>query len=131
MFQNNMKKLAKENTNFREVVYTGKHSQLVLMSLQPGEDIGDETHAAIDQIFDFVDGEGEAVIDGTRQPFKEHDMVVVPAGTRHNIKNTGKGSLKFYTIYAPPAHPDGTRHSTKAEAEKAEAQHHVAPSAVF
>jgi mannose-6-phosphate isomerase-like protein (cupin superfamily) len=98
MFQSNAKKLAKENINFRKVVYSGKHSQVVLMSLKPGEDIGEETHPTIDQIFDFVDGEGEAVIDGRPRPFKEHDMVFVTAGTLHNIKNTSNEPLKFYTI---------------------------------
>ena len=130
MFQYNVKKLAKENTNFRKVLFTGKYSQLVLMSLKPGEDIGEETHATIDQIFHIVVGDGEAVIAGQPQPFKEHDMLIVPAGTLHNIKNTDKESLKLYTIYAPPTHADGTIHQTKADALKEEAAYHGQPALV-
>jgi mannose-6-phosphate isomerase-like protein (cupin superfamily) len=123
MFQSNIKKLAKDNTFFRKVLYTGKQSQLVLMSLKPGEDIGEETHDKIDQIFYFVEGDGESVIEGKARPFREHEAVFVPAGTRHNIKNTGKEPLQLFTIYAPPAHPDGTIHKLKADALKAEVIH--------
>lgn len=122
MFHQNLKKLVKENTNFRKVVFTGKHSQLVLMSLRPGEEIGEETHPTIDQIFTPVVGEGEAVVEGKVLSFKEHEILVVPAGTLHNIRNTGREPLRFYTIYAPPAHADGTIHKTKAEAEKEEVE---------
>lgn len=120
MFHTDIKKIAKENINFRKVVCTGRHSQVVLMTLRPGEDIGEEVHDTIDQIFSFIGGTGEAVIEHIPQPVKEHDLVFVPAGTLHNIKNTGRESLKLYTIYSPPAHRDGTIHRTKADALKAE-----------
>ena len=119
-YQANIKELAKENTLFRKVVYTGKYSQLVLMSIPAGGDIGEETHDTIDQILFFVKGEGEAVLSGESKPIKKGDVVFVPAGTLHNFKNTGQEDLKLYTVYSPPAHPDGTVHATKEEAEAAE-----------
>ena len=119
-FQANIKELAKENTFFRKVVYTGKHAQLVLMSIPPGGDIGEETHPDIDQILFFVKGKGEAIIEGKPAPLGKGDAVFVPAGTLHNFKNTGEEDLKLYTVYSPPQHPDGTIHETKEEAEKAE-----------
>jgi mannose-6-phosphate isomerase-like protein (cupin superfamily) len=112
---------AKENQNFRETLATGEFSQTVLMTLQAGEEIGEEVHEG-DQILLFVEGEGEAVIEGETSPVRANDLVFVPAGTRHNFVNTGAGPLRIVTVYAPPEHPDGTVHRTKAEADAAE--HH-------
>jgi mannose-6-phosphate isomerase-like protein (cupin superfamily) len=107
---------AVKNKEFRLVLYTAKYSQLVLMSLKPHEQIGAETHQ-LDQFFRVEAGEGEAVLDGLKTPIKAGFAVLVPAGTEHNIVNTGAGDLKLYTIYSPPNHRDGVRHHTKAEAE--------------
>lgn len=105
------------NTNFRKVLFTGTHSQLVLMSLLPSEDIGMEVHQNVDQFFRFEVGEGKAILDGEEIVFKANDVVIVPAGTNHNIINTSATEpLKLYTIYSPANHPDGTVHATKAEA---------------
>ena len=112
---------ARENQNFRETLATGEFSQIVLMTLQPGEEIGEEVHEG-DQILLFVEGEGEAVIEGETSPVRADDLVFVPAGTRHNFVTTGAGPLRIVTVYAPPEHPDGTVHRTKAEADAAE--HH-------
>lgn len=110
------------NTNFRKVLFTGAHSQLVLMSLLPGEDIGMEVHPNVDQFFRFEVGEGKAILNGEDVIFKANDVVIVPAGTNHNIINTSTtGPLKLYTIYSPANHPAGTIHATKADAVAAEA----------
>ena len=119
-FQTNVVKEAKENEFFRKVLYTGKHAQLVLMSIAVGEDIGEETHDNVDQLLFFVQGKGEAVIEGSATPIEAGDMTFVPAGTLHNFKNIGDEALKLYTVYSPANHPDGTIHKTKAEAEAAE-----------
>ena len=124
MFHEDIKKLAKDNSNFRKVVYTGKHSQLVLMSLPIHEEIGEEVHPHTDQLLFLADGEGKAILEGQISNFKEDEAVFVPAGTRHNFVNTGDEELKFYTVYSPPAHADGTVHKTKAHAEKDEAGHY-------
>jgi len=119
-----IEELALKNTYFRRVLFTGKHSQLVLMSLEPGEEIGDEVHADVDQFFRIERGEARFVFEGGEQRLVgDGDGVVVPVGTRHNVINTSKTApLKLYTIYSPPNHPDGTVHKTKAEAaEKAHA----------
>jgi mannose-6-phosphate isomerase-like protein (cupin superfamily) len=109
------------NANFRKVLFTGKHLQLVLMTLKPGEDIGLETHDEHDQFFRFEAGEGKVVIDGSEYEVKDGDAVIVPAGAKHNIINVSETEeLKLYTIYAPPEHADGTVHETKAEAMAAE-----------
>lgn len=121
MIFDNIKDLAKENTNFRKVIFTGNQSQLVLMSLLPGEDIGEETHATSDQILFIVKGEGEAIVDGQATPIHKKSVVYVPSGNRHNIKNNTEEDMKLYTIYAPAAHKDGTIHPTKADAAKEEA----------
>ena len=113
---------AESNEDFRRVLYTGAHLQLVLMTLQPGEAIGEETHQDRDQFFRVEEGEGEIVIDGSRHPIEDDFAALVPAGARYDVINTGDGDLKRYTIYAPPEHADGTIHQTKAEA--AEAEHH-------
>jgi mannose-6-phosphate isomerase-like protein (cupin superfamily) len=120
MIFDNIKELAKENNNFRHVIFTGVHSQLVLMSLLPSEEIGEETHATSDQILFIVDGTGEAVVDGEATSITKHSVVYVPANTKHNIINTGDEDMKLYTVYAPSVHADGTVHKTKADAAKEE-----------
>ena len=109
------------NANFRQVLYTAKHCQLVLMALKPGEDIGEEVHT-LDQFFRVEDGEGEAVMDGVRTTNKAGFAVVVPAGARHNIIAGKSGPMKLYTLYSPPNHRDGVVHRTRAEAE-ADSEH--------
>jgi mannose-6-phosphate isomerase-like protein (cupin superfamily) len=108
--------LATANDKFRQVLYTAEHSQLVLMALKPGENIGAEVHK-LDQFFRVEAGEGEAVLDGVHTPIKAGFAVVVPAGTRHDIVNTGRTGMKLYTLYSPPNHRDGVVHKTRAEAE--------------
>jgi mannose-6-phosphate isomerase-like protein (cupin superfamily) len=103
-----------ENTDYRRVLYTAKHSQLVLMSLKEGEEIGEEVHH-LDQFLRFEAGQGEVVLDGVSHKVKADDAVVIPEGTRHNVINTGAGELKLYTIYSPPEHKDGTIEKTKAD----------------
>lgn len=117
MFAVNIKRLAKENTNFRKVLQTGNYSQVVVMSIPVGEDIGMETHTDVDQILYFIDGECEATLNGEVRNVGEHDMVCVSAGTQHNFKNIGDKDLKLCTIYSPPEHQDGTVHATKADAQ--------------
>ena len=126
MLHENIKRLTKENDNFRKVIYTGEWSQLVLMSIPVGEEIGEETHRGTDQILVLIEGEGEAILNGKASKFEKRDIVFVPAGTRHNFKNTGDEDLKLYTVYAPPAHAEGTVHKTKAEAEKEEEEYQKA-----
>lgn len=111
--------LTEENSDFRRVLYTGKNLQLVLMAIQPGGEIGEETHAGRDQFFRVEKGKGEVWIDGHLSPIKSGHAIFVPAGARHNIVNTGDKPLRLYTLYAPPEHQDGTVHSTKADAEAA------------
>ena len=112
------------NTNFRKVIFTGGHSQLVLMHLKPGEEIGAEVHANVDQFFRFEEGEAKVVVDAEEFEVADGDAVVVPAGARHNIINIGSIDLKLYTIYSPANHPEGTVHKTKAEADEAEKHEH-------
>jgi mannose-6-phosphate isomerase-like protein (cupin superfamily) len=112
--------LTEENTDFRHVLYTGKNLQLVLMAIKPGEEIGEEVHEDRDQFFRVEKGKGEVLIDGNRSKIKSDDAIIVPAGARHNIVNTGGKPLQLYTLYAPPEHRDGTVHVTKADAEAAE-----------
>lgn len=102
------------NTDYRRVLYTAKHSQLVLMSLNPGEEIGEEVHE-LDQFLRFEAGEGKVVLDGVEHAVKADDAVVIPLGTRHNVINTGAEALKLYTIYSPPEHKDGVVEHTKAD----------------
>jgi len=107
-----------ENENFRKVLYTGKHCQLVLMSLQPNEEIGMEVHPDNDQFFRFETGTGKVIIDGNEYNVTDGDAIIVPAGAEHNVINTSDSEpLKLYTIYAPPHHQDGVVRATKAEAE--------------
>jgi mannose-6-phosphate isomerase-like protein (cupin superfamily) len=116
-FKSNIERDTLSNGNFRRVVYTGKHSQLVLMNLKPSEEIGEEVHKTVDQFFRFEKGEGIVSIDGTKHKVADGDAVIVPAGARHNVTNTSKtAELKLYTIYSPPEHQDGTVHKTKADA---------------
>lgn len=110
------KHVAKENTNFRKVLYTGAHAQIVAMSIPAGSDIGEEVHPTTDQILFIIDGEGEAILNSETKHCKEHDVIFVPAGTVHNFKNTDTTDLKLITVYTPPEHPDGTVHKTKKEA---------------
>ena len=119
-FVDDIEKLTVENTDFRRVLYTGRHLQLVLMTLQPGEEIGEEVHHDGDQFFRVEAGTGEVLIDGKRTPIEDDDAIIVPAGARHNVMNTGDTPLQFYTLYGPPEHRDGTVHVTRAEAESAE-----------
>jgi mannose-6-phosphate isomerase-like protein (cupin superfamily) len=115
-----------ENTYFRRVLFSGKHAQLVVMCLRPGEEIGNEVHANVDQFFRIEQGEAKFILNETEEHLvRDADAVVVPAGTRHNVINTSRTTpLKLYTIYAPPNHTDGTVHKTKSEAEAAEAAEH-------
>ena len=113
-----------ENDNFRKVLFTGPKSQLVLMSLKPGEDIGLEDHDGHDQFFRFEAGEGEVLVGEDTYSVKDGDAVVVPDGEKHNVTNTSETEdLRFYTIYSPAEHKDGTIHKTKAEALASEEDH--------
>jgi mannose-6-phosphate isomerase-like protein (cupin superfamily) len=115
-YTDNIEKLTLDNQNFRKVLYTAKSSQLVLMSLKPQEDIGEEVHD-VDQFFRVEKGSGSAVIDGQAHPIGDGDVVIVPAGAKHNIINgSGTDSLQLYTLYSPPHHRDGVVHATKEEA---------------
>lgn len=116
-FIGDIEELTEKNTNFRRVLYTGTQMQLVLMALKPGEEIGEEVHDDRDQFFRVEKGEGEVSIDGHKTKVKSDDAIIVPAGARHNVRNTGDEPLKLYTLYAPPEHKDGTVHVTKADAE--------------
>ena len=113
----NIGNIAVKNTEFRQVLYTAKNCQLVVMALKPGEEIGAEVHKP-DQFFRVEAGSGEAVLDGVRTAIKAGFAIVVPGGTKHNIINTGSIPLKLYTLYAPPNHRDGVVHHTRADAEK-------------
>jgi mannose-6-phosphate isomerase-like protein (cupin superfamily) len=116
-FIGDIEELTEENHHFRRVIYTGRHMQLVLMSLEPGDELGDEVHEGTDQFFRVEEGKGEVWIDGQPSDIESDVAVIVPAGTRHNIRNTGNKPLKFYTLYAPPEHPDGTIHRTRSDEE--------------
>ena len=117
-FKGNIEKLTLENSNFREVLYTGKHLQLVLMSLKVGEEIGSEVHLNNDQFFRFESGKGKCFVDENEYDVREGDVIVVPSGAKHNVINTGDIAFKMYTIYGPPNHQDGTVRATKELAEK-------------
>jgi mannose-6-phosphate isomerase-like protein (cupin superfamily) len=115
-FIKDIESIVDKNDAFRRVLYTAKNCQLVVMALKPKEDIGEEVHT-LDQFFRIEEGTGEAVLDGVHTPISAGFVVLVPAGTKHNIINTGSGPLKVYTLYAPPNHRDGVVHQTRADAE--------------
>lgn len=115
-------RLAAENQDFRREVTTGRHGQVVLMTIPPDEEIGEEVHPDVDQMLLFLEGEGEAMLDGQAGAVGPNDLVFVRAGVRHNFRNTGQGPLRLVTVYAPPEHPAGTIHRTREEADAAE--HH-------
>jgi mannose-6-phosphate isomerase-like protein (cupin superfamily) len=116
-----IEKATLKNGYFRQVLFTGKNAQLVVMCLQQGEEIGNEVHPKVDQFFRIEQGEATFVLNGKEtHVVRDGDAAIVPAGTFHNVINTGKGQLKLYTIYSPPNHPNGTIHKTKVDAERAE-----------
>lgn len=121
-YKENIEHLTRENTDFRHVLYTGAHMQLVLMTLQAGEDIGMEVHEDNDQFFRFEEGEGRVIVNESDYSVGDGDVVIVPSGASHNIINTGNGPLKLYTIYSPAHHRDGIVRSTKADASTNEAE---------
>lgn len=111
----NIEQATLQNSDFRRVLYTAKNIQLVLMSLEAGEDIGEEVHQ-LDQFLRVEQGEGKAILDGVETPVADGSAIIVPAGARHNVINTGSGPMKLYTLYGPPAHRDGVVRATKEEA---------------
>jgi mannose-6-phosphate isomerase-like protein (cupin superfamily) len=115
--------LTKTNEAFRQEVVTGEHSQVVVMTIPPGGEIGEEVHDGVDQVLVVVEGDGEAIVAGETSPVGPDSLAFVPAGTRHNFRNTGSTALRLFTVYAPPEHAAGTVHQTKAEADAAEAHH--------
>jgi len=123
-YNGNIEEETLQNTNFRKVLYTGVYEQLVVMSLKPGEEIGMEVHAHVDQFFRIEQGTARFDIDGKAIEADADHAVIVPAGSQHNVTNIGQEAVKLYTIYSPPNHPEGTIHVTKAEADAAEAAEH-------
>jgi mannose-6-phosphate isomerase-like protein (cupin superfamily) len=117
-FVDDIERLTKSNEDFRRVLYTGRNLQLVLMTLKPGEEIGEEVHEDRDQFFRIEGGKGAVFIDGGQHEVEDDDAVIVPAGARHNVVNTGEEPLKLYTLYGPPEHRDGVVHPTKADAKR-------------
>ena len=113
--------VAEKNPDFRRVLWTGKHTQLVIMTIPPGGEIGEEVHE-VDQILTFVSGVGKAVVSGQERKVQQGDLVVVPAGRKHNFLNTGPNPLVLYTVYGPPEHAEGAVHKTKEEADRLEEQ---------
>lgn len=131
-FKTNIDKAAVDNSDFRKVLYTSKHSQLVLMSLKPQEEIGEETHPDNDQFFRIELGHGKCIIDDNEYEINEGDAIIIPAGARHNIINADRTvELKMYTIYSPAHHKDGIVRSTKKEAENNEAEFNGATTEKF
>ncbi len=120
IFNSDIFTLAQKNEYFRQEVVTGTYSQVVLMSIPPGSEIGEETHHDRDQVLVFVAGEGKAILNDENHSVATNSLCFVPAGTKHNFINTGVGDLKLFTVYAPPEHAPGTVHKTKAEADAAE-----------
>lgn len=115
-FVEDIEAMTEKNLDFRRVIYTGRKLQLVLMSLAPGEDIGEEVHPDHDQFFRVEKGKGEVWIDGRRTEIRDDFAIVIPAGARHNLRNTGSGPMKLYTLYGPPVHEDRTVHLSRADA---------------
>ena len=113
---------AEKSPDFRRVLWTGEHTQLVIMTIPPGGEIGEEVHPDTDQILTFVSGTGEATVSGAKKVVSQGDLVVVPAGKKHNFVNTGPNPLILYTVYGPPEHADGAVHKTKEEADRLEAE---------
>ena len=111
---------AEKSPDFRRVLWTGEHSQLVIMTIPPGGEIGEEVHEDVDQILTFVSGTGKAIVSGSEKAVAQGDLVVVPAGKKHNFVNTGANPLILYTVYGPPEHADGAVHRTKEEADAME-----------
>jgi mannose-6-phosphate isomerase-like protein (cupin superfamily) len=111
---------AEKSPDFRRVLWTGEHSQLVIMTIPPGGEIGEEVHEDVDQILTFVSGTGKAIVSGAEKNVAQGDLVVVPAGKKHNFVNTGPNPLILYTVYGPPEHADGAVHKTKDEADRLE-----------
>jgi mannose-6-phosphate isomerase-like protein (cupin superfamily) len=111
---------AEQSADFRRVLWTGEHTQLVIMTIPPGGEIGEEVHPDTDQILTFVSGTGEATVSGAKKAVSQGDLVVVPAGKKHNFVNTGPNPLILYTVYGPPEHADGAVHTTKEEADRLE-----------
>jgi mannose-6-phosphate isomerase-like protein (cupin superfamily) len=111
---------AEKSPDFRRVLWTGEHTQLVIMTIPPGGEIGEETHEDTDQILTFVSGTGQAIVSGQKKNVAQGDLVVVPAGVKHNFVNTGQNPLILYTVYGPPEHADQAVHKTKEEADEAE-----------
>jgi mannose-6-phosphate isomerase-like protein (cupin superfamily) len=122
-FSINLEEKTLSNDNFREVLFTTPQSQLVVMTLQAGEEIGAEQHDDTDQFIRVEAGQGKAILDGEEHALEDGVGVVIPAGTHHNVINTGSAPLKLYTLYTPPEHPDGTIHKDKTEADAYEAAH--------
>ncbi len=120
-YHGNVMDQARANDDFRRVLATTEHTQLVLMTLAPGEEIGAEVHSGVDQILIGIEGSGMSVLDGVERPFGRGDSVVVPQGARHNVVNTGSEPLHLVTVYGPPDHRPGTVHHTRAESERDEA----------
>ncbi len=120
-YNDNIEELTLANSDFRRVLYTGRHLQLVLMTLQPSDEIGSEVHDDRDQFFRFEEGEGVVYIDGVENMVEDGSGVIVPSGARHNVRNIGTVPLKLYSIYGPPEHLDGVVQATKAEADR---RHH-------
>ncbi len=124
-FVSNIEDLTLQNGNFRQVLYTSQHAQLVVMSLLPNEDIGLEVHEIVDQFLRIEKGEGKVILNGEEHPLKDGDAIVVPAGVQHNVVNTSaENPLKLYTLYCPPHHKDGTIHKTKKD-DEADTQDHL------
>jgi len=121
-YATNIEKATLENENFRKVLYTGKNSQLVLMALEPGEEIGEEVHT-LDQFIRVEQGNGKAVLDGVEHNIEDGSAIVIPAGAKHNVINGSEGKMKLYTIYSPPEHKDAVLHLTKADAEADKEDH--------
>lgn len=123
-YHQNIEQQTVNNSNFRQVLWTGQHCQLVVMSLKVGEEIGSEVHPHVDQFFRIEQGQAKFIINGQELTAQQDEAVIVPAGSQHNVINTGSQDLKLYTIYSPPNHPPGTIHSTKSEADEYEKNHH-------
>lgn len=120
----NIEEKTLSNNNFRQVLHTGQHAQLVVMNLEPNEDIGLEVHEIVDQFLRVEKGQGKVILSGEEHAIKEGDAIIVPAGVKHNVINTSpEDQLKLYTVYSPPHHKDGTIHKTKSEAESDKADH--------